>query len=88
MLRSYDAPVFQKIFNDIECHSVLDLGTNDGFQLVDRLASCDSLEFALGIDVNPNAIRMASEAYADDSRYLFEEADCEAASLVARADVV
>ena len=80
MLRSYDAPVFQKIFNDIECHSVLDLGTNDGFQLVDRLASCDSLEFALGIDVNPNAIRMASEAYADDSRYLFEEADCEAAS--------
>lgn len=66
LLREFDRPVYERLLSGRHDVSVLDVGSNDGMCVMDRLGGREQVSSILGLEANADAVRRANESYRSD----------------------
>ena len=66
LLREFDRPVYERLLSGRHDVSVLDVGSNDGTCVMDRLGGREQVSLILGLEANADAVRRANESYRND----------------------
>ncbi len=82
ILREFEADTYESLLSGRSGLSVLDVGSNNGDLLMDRLGSRAEVSRILGIDIDQGAVKVASSRYQSE-RIEFKCCDCESAGLEA-----
>ena len=80
LMRSFDAPAYDKVKNRYERLSVLDLGANTGEFIMDRLGASEKLEKLIGIEFDEKSVEYANAAYGLEGKISFHRLDLESES--------
>lgn len=76
ILQKFDAEVYEKIFKDENNVRVLDIGSNDGTMIMDRLSTYSPIHKLIGIEINADAVAIANSKFGDENHH-FYCCDCE-----------
>ena len=66
LLRELDRPVYDRLLLGRYDVSVLDVGSNDGTCVMDRLSGREQVSSILGLEANVDAVRHANTSYGSD----------------------
>ena len=66
LLREFDSPVYERLLSGRHDVSVLDVGSNDGACVMDRLGGRKLVSSILGLEANADAVRHANASYGSD----------------------
>lgn len=83
LLRSFDKDVYDKLLAGKSNMNVLDLGSNDGSMLYDRLGSRDCVNKIIATELNPDTVARANKKY-EGSKLHFYQLDVESGDFVER----
>ena len=80
LMRGFDAPAYDKVKEKYEKLVVLDIGTNTGEFVMDRLGTSENLEKLIGIEFDEKAVRYSNDTYGQEGKIEFYRLDAEADS--------
>ena len=80
LMRGFDAPAYDKVKEKYEKLVVLDIGTNTGEFVMDRLGASENLEKLIGIEFDEKAVRYSNDTYGQEGKIEFYRLDAEADS--------
>lgn len=78
LMRGFDAPAYGKVKEKYEKLVVLDIGTNTGEFIMDRLGTSENLEKLIGIEFDEKAVRYSNDTYGQEGKIEFYRLDAEA----------
>ena len=78
LMRGFDAPAYDKVKEKYEKLVVLDIGTNTGEFVMDRLGTSENLEKLIGIEFDEKAVRYSNDTYGQEGKIEFYRLDAEA----------
>ena len=78
LMRGFDAPAYDKVKEKYEKLVVLDIGTNTGEFVMDRLGASENLEKLIGIEFDEKAVRYSNDTYGQEGKIEFYRLDAEA----------
>ncbi len=78
LMRGFDAPAYDKVKEKYERLVVLDIGTNTGEFVMDRLGTSENLEKLIGIEFDEKAVRYSNDTYGQEGKIEFYRLDAEA----------
>ena len=78
LMRGFDAPAYGKVKEKYEKLVVLDIGTNTGEFVMDRLGTSENLEKLIGIEFDEKAVRYSNDTYGQEGKIEFYRLDAEA----------
>lgn len=81
LLKDFDSDVYDRLLKGREKVRVLDIGTNCGETIMDRLGSMDNVEIIIGLDINEEAIVAANTRY-KGSKGFFHKLDIESKNFI------
>lgn len=77
ILKNFDKDVYEKVTRLYDDMVILDLGSNRGDLIIDRLGGADNLSKLLGIEYDEKVVNVANEKYGKDGVIEFFQADVE-----------
>ena len=77
LMRSFDAPAYDKVKGRYEKLTVLDLGANTGEFIMDRLGTSENLEKLVGVEFDEKAVQYANATYGKAGKIAFFRLDLE-----------
>lgn len=72
LLENFDSDVYDRILEGRNKIRVLDIGTNCGETIMNRLGARDNVEIIIGIDINEGAITAANSHYKGTKGYFYQ----------------
>lgn len=74
LLENFDRDVYEQIASETSPMRILDLGSNNGDFIMNRLGNKDNVECLLGLEFNDDAVAKAQQTYGNDKIH-FEQCD-------------
>lgn len=78
ILKNFDSEVYERVLSEIDDLTVLDVGSNRGDLVMDRIGKTGKLNKLLGIEYDEALVSQANDKYGIDGRIEFFQADVEA----------
>ncbi len=86
LLKSFDSEVYDKLEARFDSLRVLDLGSNNGDLVMDRLGSSAKLEKLIGLEYDMGAVESGNKTYGQEGKIAFFQANVEDADLASRLE--
>lgn len=83
LMREFDAVAYDQVKQSYASLTVLDVGTNTGDFIMDRLGNCDRIEKLIGIEYDESSVTIANDKYGVENKIAFYKLDLEAEEFVA-----
>lgn len=77
LMKSFDASTFEKISYKYDSLRVLDLGSNDGAFIMDRLSSSGKITKLIGVEYDKDTVELANKKYGQENDILFVQSNME-----------
>ena len=71
-LTKFDSDVYKRLLKGKKNLAVLDLGTNTGDMIMNRLGKCDSVNTIIGLDISKEAVNDANEKYKNTKGHFYQ----------------
>jgi hypothetical protein len=69
LLKNFDGSVYKEAIDSFETLRVLDIGSNNGAFVMDRIGSSSKLEKLVGLEYDEGAVNEANQKYGKGNRY-------------------
>ena len=77
ILKNFDSEVYERILSEMDDLVVLDVGSNRGDLVMDRIGNSGKLNKLLGIEYDEKVVAQANDKYGEDGKIAFFQADVE-----------
>ena len=77
LMREFDLSVYEGVKEHYESLCILDVGSNNGDFVMDRIANCDKLDKLIGLEYDGKSVQAANEKYGLENKIAFYEIDLE-----------
>lgn len=77
LVREFDREVFQRAVRTYAELTVLDVGSNVGTMIMDRIGYADNVRKIIGLEWNEEAVKKANETYEKTGKVIFYQSDVE-----------
>ncbi len=82
LMREFDSNVYDKVKTTYETLRILDVGSNTGDFIMDRLGNSGNLEKLIGLEYDEKSVQYANEKYGVENKIAFYNVDLEAEDFV------
>lgn len=77
LMREYDRSVYENVKDRYDSLRVLDIGSNDGSFVMDRIGNCEKLDRLIGLEYDKKSVEAANQKYGEENRIAFYEMNLE-----------
>lgn len=77
LMREFDFAVYDNVKARHDTLCILDVGSNNGDFIMDRLANCDKLDKLIGLEYDAKSVQAANERYGEENKIAFFKLDLE-----------
>lgn len=77
LMRSFDSVAYEKVKSVFESLRILDVGSNNGDFIMDRIGNSDKLEKLIGLEYDEKSVQIANEKYGVNNKIAFYKLDVE-----------
>lgn len=72
LMKEFDRETYQKILNRYDDIKVLDIGSNNGDFIMNRMGNHDKVSLVVGLEYDGNIVNNANEKYNKDNAYFYQ----------------
>lgn len=88
LMKTFDAETYRKAAEELSSFRILDLGSNNGDFIMDRIASSSKTEKLIGLEFDPGAVEEGNRKYGQPGRIAFFQCNVEAEDLADQLDAI
>ncbi len=77
LMREFDYVVYHNVKSSYTSLKILDVGSNNGDFVMDRLGSSDNLERLIGLEYDEKSVQIANDKYGKNNKVVFYKVDLE-----------
>lgn len=88
LMREFDSPTYEKVKDSYDSLKILDVGSNNGDFIMDRLGNCGKVEKLIGLEYDEKSVHIANEKYGVEDKISFYKLDLEDDGFVTDLDEI
>ena len=88
LMKSFDAETYRKVADAFSSFRILDLGSNNGDFVMDRLADSDKTEKLVGLEFDPDAVAEGNRKYGQPGKIGFFQCNVESEELTDQLEAI
>ncbi len=88
LMRDFDSTVYEKAKSSYPSLKILDVGSNNGDFVMDRLGKSENLEKLIGLEYDEKSVQIANETYGAENKIAFYKVDLESDEFVSELEEI
>ena len=88
LMRDFDYATYEKVKSGYDSLKILDLGTNTGDFIMDRLGNSSNLEKLIGLEYDEKSVQVANEKYGVENKIVFYKLNLEDEDFVSELEEI
>lgn len=77
LMKEFDSDVYEKVRSQYSTLKILDVGSNNGEFVMDRLGCGENIEKLIGLEIDAQSVQVANERFGKDNKIVFYQMDLE-----------